>query len=115
MEKNNCKFNGGLICPVHDWSCPLQDPLFTRDLERFLFTGRTAQSPGFESKIDISVQINKTAEVIRAAKIKIFSEEDLLNDYVKSGTGKIQITARKCRKWRSMYRAWLNLQKIIGR
>jgi len=114
MSKNQqCDFNRGLKCNLKRGICPLQDFDFTRDLERFLYTGRTP--PGIEFKpLPKSQNAHGFKNYFdeRAKMATIFSDE-IMDDYMQLDnferyeSGKYKMTYRKCRIWESCYQKWI--------
>jgi hypothetical protein len=107
-----CPYNNKLRCPIKRGHCPLQDSLFTRDLEFFLFTGRAPRSADwnpskrrhFGTDLDFS-------HFLKALKAMCFGDDPIFEYAEFQKTGRIAMTKSKCLTWRMARAKWKRLLK----
>ena len=108
MGKNTqCDFNIQLKCHLKEWVCPLQDSDFIRDLELFLYSGRTPKSCALKtSKNSDFGHSSFFSDFFLARRAMVFGD-DFVEEYaVLDLKGKITMTKRKCRKWLGVRARW---------
>ncbi len=100
-----------LACPILFRHCPLQDRLFIKHLERFLFKGRTLQTTAWDPAHRGSFgPTSNSSELSKILRIIIFAEDFLFEEYPRfKDTGVFNINKVKCRALRAMRNKWKKL------
>ena len=105
-----CDYNRKLKCKLKNDRCPLQDARFCRDLELFLYVGRTPRSVSLEPiKTHNFAHHNDFLDIIKAFKAMIFADDFIFEYDELCKTGNIDMTYRKCRQWREARAKWRRL------
>lgn len=111
-EVRLCPHSKGLRCYLIKQSCPLQDPLFTRDLEFFLFKNRTPRSVVWNPAQRTVFGRDLTfSHFLKAMNAIIFGDEFIFEYVDFKKTGKIDVSKEKCRQWMGARAKWKVLLK----
>jgi hypothetical protein len=110
-----CSFKIKLPCKFKPTQCPLQDPDFIRDLERFLYQGRTPRSVSIDNAVYSQNGFKNDRSHFLAINALVFGADFILSydKYVR--TGKLQMSRSLCRNWRQAYSKWKTYLKYRDR
>jgi len=108
MGKNTlCDFNTRLKCPLKNGDCPLRDSDFIRDLELFLYSGRTPGSSFPDSSKNGSFGRDLFFSDFFLARRALVFGHDFVEEYAALDLkGEIAMTKRKCRQWVNVRTRW---------
>jgi len=106
-NKNKCRHNPPLCCPLTKQVCPLDDKEFLNDLSVYVYKGRTPKAINLSPSDGSMNSDPMNTQIFRAAKAMIFFDEEMIDDFIRyDQTGKIKMTYRLCRQWRDMRIRW---------
>lgn len=109
-----CTYNPKLRCPIKRSTCPLQDARFIKALERFLYTKRDPRSPDLAGSKNFSnthdfflLDYSGFQDLPYRVKQIICLASEVVFEFPEfDRTGKINMTDKKCREWRSVRAKW---------